>query len=181
MNKKLLNVIKKYPLQTKVRPILNCVHTIANNKTVVTEATNSSIAIWHIDNIENDLSFETLQDLDGNYVDCSQYPKLERLFNPDLLNKIVLEDKVIDEITANVKVNHKNKTELIEYILNEVHYTISTKYLKIVMDTINTFKHKKVSIGTKEKYTPIYFLIESEQGKTEILLCPDRKWVNYEI
>ena len=43
------------------------------------------------------------------------------------------------------------------------------------MDTINTFKHKKVIIGTKEKYTPIYFLIESEQGKTEILLCPVRK------
>ena len=175
MNKKLLNVIKKYPLQSKVRSILNCVHTVAIGKSVVTEATNSSIAIRHFDNIENDLSFEILQDLDGNYLDFSKYPKLERLFNPDLLNKIILEDKVIDEITANVMINHKNKTEFLEYILNEVHYTISTKYLKIVMDTINTFKHKKVSIGTKEKYTPIYFLIESEQGKTEILLCPVRK------
>lgn len=175
MNKKILNVIKKYPVQTKASSILNCVHTIANGKTVVTEATNSIIAIRHFDNIENGLSFEILQDLDGNYLDFSKYPKLERLFNTDLLNKIVLEDKVIDEITSNVIVNHKNKTELLDYILNEVHYTISTKYLKIVMDTINIFKHKKVSIGTKGKYNPIYFLIESEQGKCEILLCPVRK------
>lgn len=174
MNKKLLTAISKFAHKNKDIPILRTTHTVATNDEIIYESTNSSILIRHVEKNLESLNFDILQSIDGNYFDPNKYPNVSRLFSDEGNSNILKPDKLLEFIVL-TKSNSTIKNESFEIVFNEITYKVSTKFSKIIIDTLILFKNCDIKVKTTSAYKPIHFVITTNNSTTEILLSPMRK------
>lgn len=174
MNKKLLTAINKFAYKDRTRPILRTIHTTATEKSIITEATNSYIAIRHIEKNSESINFDILQSIDGNYLSPDKYPNLSRLFKGER-DYNTLQPYKLSEFISAALTNNTLKNESFEIEFNDITFILSSKLSKIIADTLVLFKNCEIKIGTNNSFKPIHFIITTSESTTEILLTPIRK------
>lgn len=174
MNKKLLTTINKFAYKERFRPILRTIHTTATEQSIITESTNTHIAIRHRETNSNPIKFDILQSIDGDYLNPILYPNLSRLFNGERdFNS--LQSYKLSEFISSTLTNNTLKNESFEIEFNDITFTLSSKLSKIIADTLVLFKNCEITIGTNNSWQPIHFIITTSESTTEILLTPIRK------